>query len=198
MCFRAQISLYGTGNTSGLCETVSLADGFFGNLIWSSLFQFDSQSTEQRVEFLEGHYIVHTFIALCFLAFGNTRADENDLCIGIFLLGDAGCIVHGRSGRRNILFHVRNMFVYQFDVRRTAGSGHEFLAFFQLFEQLMCFVAGCFHCAFCHFDDIGKSDFFQGTIYLVDGSLELSQNRRSRNGNQFFTGTDRFQNIKYL
>ena len=90
------------------------------------------------------------------------------------------------------------MLVHQFDVRRTARSSHEFLSCFQFFQQFVCFVAGSVHGTFSHFNYIGKTNFFQCSVHLFDGSFELSQYGRSRNGNYLFSLTDSFQYIEYL
>ena len=90
------------------------------------------------------------------------------------------------------------MLVGQFDVRWTARGSHELLAFCNLFEQFVCFVAGSLHGSFGNFHYIGKSHLLQCSIYFFDRSVELSQNRRCRDGNYLFAAADSFHNVEYL
>ena len=62
----------------------------------------------------------------------------------------------------------------------------------------MGFVAGSRHGAFGHLDYIGESYFLESAIYLSDGSLELSENGRSDDGNHLFSFPNPLQHIESL
>jgi polar amino acid transport system substrate-binding protein len=84
--------------TACLCESVCFTYGFVCHFVRVGLFQFNTQATENRVKFFECQHVIYAFVALCFFSFGDTRADEDDLRIRVFLFSNASRVIHRRAG----------------------------------------------------------------------------------------------------
>ena len=90
------------------------------------------------------------------------------------------------------------MLVHQFDVRRTAGGGHESLTFGYLFKQFMSFLLGGFHGTFGYFEHIVEAHQLKGAIHLFDAGAELTEDGRSDASHHLFTLTDALQHVEHL
>ena len=132
--FFFQVCFDSSHYTAGLCETVCFADGSMQYGESLCLLQLDVQPVKNGTHLFECQDIIYGLVAAHLFTFGYTWTYEYDFCIRVLLLGDPCRVIHRRTGGGNVWFHPRNMFFYQFDVRRAAGSSHETLSFFQLLQ----------------------------------------------------------------
>ena len=178
----------GAAHTAGQGIAASEDGDFRIEFLLLILHHVDAVGDQEGTQFLETHHVVHFGYVVTLVAFGQTRADEYHLHVGIGGLHAAGGIDHRAARVRDERLEHRSVLVHPAHIGGAAGAGHEGLALGDALLQLFGLVARGILGTQSHLHHVVEADLLDGGEDGGRRGVELAVDGRCHDGRDLLVG----------